>query len=363
MLCSEESNRNIVSILRFLNSNVPISFTPRETMKTFQVALAGLDGQVIPDWVPKRLAEEKIAFVAKECHTREELAEFAADADVVWLFGGSKILHGNLDVLPRCGAIIRTGSGTDNVPVKDATRLHMVVANTPESLNDAVAEHAIGLMLAVIRQIALQDRKVRSGLWDRYEGFPRWHLHGQTLGLVGFGRIARSVAKRMRGFEMNMIAFDPYVSAAVFAEYSVKQVKLEDLLASSDFVSLHCPLTEATRHLIREPQLKLMKPTSVLVNTSRGPVVDEAALISALTQGWISAAGLDVLDPEPPAPNNPLLKMENVVITPHLSGFSDLFLPENWRLSVESVLDLFHGKWPRSYVNPEVTPRWSLKAR
>lgn len=331
----------------------------------FKVALVGLDGQIVPDWVPAGLAEHNISLVVHECENRQELEEWAGDADVVWVFGSSRFLHGQMSpeelaILTRCGAIIRTGSGTDNVPVAAATRLGIVVANTPDALNDAVSDHTIGLLFSVIRQIAVQDRNVRNGIWDRYRGFPRWHLRGQTLGLVGFGRIAQTVVRKMAGFQMTCIAHDPFVSREVFAQHSVHRVTLDDLLKESDFVSVHCPLTSETRHLIGRPQLEKMKRESILINTSRGPVIDEAALILALKSGWIAGAGLDVLDPEPPDRNNPLLQFENVVITPHIGGYSDEYLLNSWRLSVETAIDLSKGKWPKSCVNPSVNPRWNL---
>jgi len=332
----------------------------------FKVALVGLDNQTVPDWVPTQFAEKGIHFVVHECENARELAEWAGDADVVWVFGSNRCLHGqmspeDLSDLPRCGAIIRTGSGTDNVPVAAATRIGIVVANTPDGLNDAVSDHAIGLLFGVMRQIALQDRNVRSHKWDRYNGFPRFHLRGQTLGLVGFGRIAQTVARKLSGFQLTYLAHDPFVAPEVFHRNSAQSVSLDELLERSDFVSLHCPLTPKTRHLISSGQFQKMKRESIVINTARGPVIDEAALIVALKSGQIAGAGLDVLDLEPPDWSNPLLTMDNVVITPHISGYSDEYLPNSWRLSVETAIDLWSGKWPRSCVNPEVKPRWNLE--
>ena len=331
----------------------------------FKVALVGLDSQTVPDAVVTGLAEQAINLVVHECEDREELAQWAGDADVVWVFGSSRCLHGQmspeeLSILPKCGAIIRTGSGTDNVPVKAATKLGIVVANTPDALNDAVSDHAIGLLFALIRQIVLQDRNVRNGIWDRTRGYPNWHLTGQTLGLVGFGRIARTVVQKLAGFRMTTLAFDPLVPPGVFAEHSVHGVSLDELFRRSDFVSIHCPLTPQTRHLIGKAEFEKMKHAAILVNTSRGPVIDESALIGALKSGQIAAAGLDVFETEPLDSGNPLLQFENVVVTPHLGGYSDQYLPNCWRLSMETAIDLWKGKWPRSCVNPEVQPRWKL---
>jgi len=335
-------------------------------MKTpFKVALVGLDGQSVPDSVMSGLAEQTINLAVHECENREELAQWASDADVVWVFGSSRCLHGQmspeeLSILPKCGAIIRTGSGTDNVPVKAATKLGIVVANTPDALNDAVSDHAIGLLFAVIRQIALQDRNVRNRIWDRTRGYPNWHLTGQTMGLVGFGRIARTIVRKLAGFEMRNLAYDPFAPPEAFARHSVQSVSLDELFRRSDFISIHCPLTPQTRHLIGRAEFETMKRHAILINTSRGPVVDESSLIAALKSGQIAGAGLDVLETEPPDWDNPLFQFDSVVITPHIGGYSDQYLPNSWRLSMETAIDLWKGKWPRSCVNPEVQPRWNL---
>ena len=330
-------------------------------MSHFKVAPVGLDGQGPPDWVAERLAGEKIELVIRECFSPDELADAAGDADVVWIFGGSRIVsESTLPLLERCGAIIRTGSGTDNVPVTAATACGIVVANTPEAFHDAVADHAVALLLAVARQIVVQDRAVRRGVWDRSTAWPRWRLHGQVLGLVGFGHIARAVTRRLRGFEMKVLVFDPYVTAEAVEKLDARGALLDEVLAGADFVSIHCPLTPETRHLIGERELRRMKPDAILINTSRGPVVDEAALVRALREGWIAAAGLDVLEREPPDPTHPLFSLDNVVVTPHIAGYSPDYLSAAWRLSVETVIDLAHGRWPRSCVNPGLTPRMNL---
>jgi D-3-phosphoglycerate dehydrogenase len=244
--------------------------------------------------------------------------------------------------------------------VEEATRLGIIVANTPEAVADDVAEHTIGLLLAVLHQIALHDRDVRNGIWDPRRLRPGWHLAGRTLGLVAFGHIARLVAQKMSGFGASLLAHDPYVDAKEMVRLGVRPATLADVLSQSDFVSVHCPLTKETHHLIAERELRSMKPTAVLINTSRGGTVDEAALFRALTNGWIAAAGLDVLDPEPPAPDNPLFQLPNVVITPHIAAYTDRYFANAWRDSVQVVLDLAHRRWPRWYVNHGVKPRWTL---
>ena len=205
--------------------------------------------------------------------------------------GGSRVITADiLPLLRRCRVILRTGTGTDNIPVEAATRLGIVVANTPEATMHQVAEHAIGLLFAVIRRIAEQDRLVRQGIWDRYRAWPDWHLVGRTLGLVGFGRIARLVARKVSGLELKVIASDPAVEAPIMAEHGVEKVGLDDLLARSDFVSVHVPLSEKTRHLIGERELRLMRPRAVLINTARGEIIDQPALVRALSEGWDRSA-------------------------------------------------------------------------
>lgn len=329
-------------------------------MRSFKVALVGAEGHRVPDWVYSQLAEAHIDFIVQECTTREELGRHAADVDVVWVWGSRVITAERLDLLRRCGAILRSGSGTDNVPVHEATQRGILVANTPEAISAEVSDHAVALLLAVARRIAFQDRAVRQGRWESNLASPPWHLRGRTVGVVGFGHIGRLFARKMSGFDVTILAFDPAVAAGRMAEHGVQCASLDEVLTRADFVSLHCPLTSSTYRLIGERELCLMKPSAVLINTSRGGVIDEASLIRALQEKWIAAAGLDVLEQEPPNPENPLLKMDNVVVTPHVAGYSDVFLDSFWRYSVDTLVDLAAGRWPRSCVNPSVKPRWSL---
>lgn len=325
-----------------------------------KVVLADLDQKPVPEWVPERLKKEGIDFTFRDCRTKSDLQEVAAKAEVVWLFGGSRILQGNLDVVPECWAILRTGSGTDNVPVDEATQRGILVSNTPSAFSDPVSDHVIALLFATARKIPFQDKSVRQGTWDQTLGQPIATIHGKTLGLVGFGGIARDLARKLTGFSLRVLVFDPFVSADALANLGAEPADLTTVLSQSDFVSLHCPLTPETKHLIGEAQLKSMKPTAILINTSRGPVVDESALVKALTEKWIAAAGLDVIEHEPLKPDNPLLKLEQVVITPHSAGLTAAGVEPRWRLSVETVLALSHRQWPASCVNRQVKPKYPL---
>ena len=322
-----------------------------------KVALVDLDGQAVPEWVVPGLQCEGVELLIRQCNSSAELAEHAKDAEIVWLFGGSRVLHGgSLEVLSQCRAIVRTGSGTDNVPVEEATARGIVVANTPAALSDAVSDHVIALVMALVRRLPQLDQSIRAGRFDQNLFRPLNSFRGRSFGLVGFGHIAREVARKLSGFGMKWLVHDPLIGSDVIAAGGFRPVPLAALLSESDFVSLHCPLTPATRHLIGEAELRHMKRTAIFINTSRGPVVDEAALIRALTEGRIAAAGLDVFEQEPPAADNPLLKMENVILTPHSASQSGDGMEPRWRASVEAVIALAQRRWPPSCVNRHVKP-------
>jgi D-3-phosphoglycerate dehydrogenase len=234
-----------------------------------KVALVDLDGHPVPEWVRPSLEQHGVNFDAHDCKTLAELVAHAGDAEVVWLFGGSRILQdGNLDAVPRCRGIVRTGSGMDNVPVEEATRRKIVVANTPAAMSDGVSDHLIALLFAVIRRVAEFDRAVRRGKWGQVPLLPLNRVQGRTLGLVGFGHAAREVARKLSGFDMRVLVHDPYVAPEKFAALGVTSRDIPEVLAESDYISLHCALTPDTRHLIGK-ELRMMKPTAVLLNTSR----------------------------------------------------------------------------------------------
>lgn len=317
------------------------------------------------EWVPKRLEEAGVDFVQALCSTREDLARYAGDADLVWVNGGGDLLKiaDNMALLRRCGAILRSGSGTDNINIEAATELGIIVAHTPHAVAEPVADHAISLLFSLVRQVTRHDRLIRRGIWDPWQALPSRRFRGATLGLVGFGRIPRLIVRKLGGFEMNFLAYDPYVTPELMASYGVKSAPLDELLQTADYVSVHCPLTQETCRLIGEREFRLMQPHALFVNTSRGKVIDEQALIKALQEKWIAGAALDVLEQEPTSPDNPLLRMENVIITPHIGGHSERFPDDYWyETSVEAICDLAQHRWPRAVVNPKVKPRWGTLA-
>jgi D-3-phosphoglycerate dehydrogenase len=325
-------------------------------MARFKVVMVIQDNNPLPDWVGQRLADAGIDFSVHLCWSAEELAHWAADADLVWSYGGRHgLLEGqNLGLLKRCVAILRTGSGTDNIDTPTATGLGILVTNTPQATAGSVSDHAIALLFSLVRQVSRHDRLIRAGTWNSRRAMPLRRWQGATLGLVGLGRVPQLMIGKLCGFKMTFLAYDPYVGAEDAAKRGAEKVDLPELLGRSDYVSLHCPLTDRTYHLIGERELRLMRPGVLLINTARGAIIDEAALVRALREGWIGGAGLDVLEQEPPTTDHPLLHLDNVVISPHLAGYSDTFPQEFCEASVEAILDIAAGRRPLSVVNPEV---------
>ena len=313
-----------------------------------------------PDWVVAHLAEQGIDNVYAPCFTRADLERHAADADVVWMYSGSRILTAdNLAVLKRCGVVLKVGAGVDNIDVEAATRLGIIVANTPWVVVEPVAEHTIALMLAAARRIPQQNVLIRRGTWSAQGIRPTRTLVGATIGTIGYGRVARLMAERLGGFRACLLTYDPYVSSEAANAAGAIKVSLDELLAESDYVTINCHLTPETRGLIGEAQLRAMKPSAILVNTARGPIVDEAALYRALREGWIAGAALDVLAEEPPRSDNPLLQLDNVILTPHSASTTSESPDNGWRALCDVLQTLAHGQRPPSVVNPDVDARWN----
>jgi glyoxylate reductase len=246
--------------------------------------------------------------------------------------------------------------GYDNVDVEAATRRGIVVTNTPGVLTEATADFAWALLMAAARRIPEADRYTRSGRWTSWQPtlLLGQDVHGQTIGIVGMGRIGSAVARRALGFGMRVLYHDQFRQPDRESELGIEYRELEDLLRESDFVSIHTPLAAQTRHLINRERLALMKPTAVLVNTARGPVVDEQALYEALAQGRIAAAGLDVFEVEPLPADSLLLVLDNVVLAPHIASATHATRARMAELAAENCVAVLNGRRPLNPVNPEV---------
>lgn len=284
--------------------------------------------------------------------TEDALCGLAGDADAI-IAGMELITARVLDAAPRLKIVARRGVGYETVDLDAATRRGVPVTITAGALTDAVADHTIALLLAVARRIPSLDRGVKAGGWDRP---PTVDVHGKTLGILGFGAIGRAVARRAAGFGMRLLACDILPDVAVAASLGVTLTDLDTLLVESDFVTIHVPLTPATRGMIDEAALRRMKPAAYLINTSRGAVLDETALLAALREGRLAGAGLDVFRDEP-VQDLSLAGLDQVVATPHVASHTVETLARMERSCADAVLAALRGERPIHVVNPQVYDR------
>ncbi|MEM7363720.1 MAG: C-terminal binding protein [Pseudomonadota bacterium] len=295
------------------------------------------------------------------CRSEDDMIELLKDADGAQVGTMPLTSRKVLEACPKLKVVSRMGVGVDSIDLDVATELGVLACNVPGVNTAEVADHAAAMLLALTRRMYDTVRTTREGAWrdDRkltveYMRTVR-RISGHTVGVIGFGNIGRAFAMRMRGFgPARIIAHDPYVPQTTADLYGVQLVSLEELLKESDYISIHTSLTEETRYIINEDTLKLMKPTALLVNTSRGPVVNGSALASALQAGTIEAAALDVTEAEPVDSQDPLLSLPNAIVTPHLAGFSPTFLEECPIRQAENIIRVLTGEAPWGLANPEV---------
>jgi D-3-phosphoglycerate dehydrogenase / 2-oxoglutarate reductase len=285
----------------------------------------------------------------------DELAALAGDADAI-LSCFAKVTRKVVEATTRCRIIARYGIGVDNIDVQAASERGIVVTNVPAYCIDEVSEHALALLMALARKVTLYDRTIKSGRWDVQAGKPIHRLRGQTLGVVGLGRIGTSLASKARALGLNVLAYDAYLDAGKIRERGAEPVDFAGLLQGSDFISIHAPLSVAdgTAGLFSDAEFRAMKPTAYLINTSRGGIVDEKALYRALSEGIIAGAGIDVLPTEPPPADSPLLRLDNIILTPHAAFYSEESLIDLQVQAAQEVARVLGGERPVSPVNPQV---------
>lgn len=285
-----------------------------------------------------------------------EYAQALADVDAVIAGPRVRLTAAVIQALKQCKIIANGGIGVDPVDVDAATARGIPVSNVPDLFVDEVADQAFALLLAAHRKVVHCHSLTSTGRWSEAWAtlghMPK--LRGATLGLIAFGNIAKQVAARARPFGLRVIAYDPFVSAEAMAALGVEQRSLDEVFREADFISAHAPLTRDTFHLIGEPQFKLMKKGAIFVNTGRGKVVDEPALIKALSEGWIGGAALDVLEQEPPDPSNPLLHMPNVIVTPHMASYSNEANVARRQRVGQDIAAVLQGGRPSHLVNPAI---------
>ena len=298
-----------------------------------------------------------VEILSVECRSREEALEAVREADVV-MIGGFRVDAAMIGAMERARVICGFGHGFEGVDVDAATKAGILVTNAAEICHLEVANHAAALILALNRKVVQYDRAMRRGVWDRPAGRPITPLDGETAGLVGLGAIGQALARRLQPFGLRVIAYDPYVEEHPARELGVRMVgDLHSLLSESDWVSVQVPLNGDTRHMLGEREFRAMKRTAYFVNCCRGGVVDEAALTRALQGGWIAGAGLDVFEQEPTDPANPLLRLENVIATPHAGGESTESAALSARVASRQAAAVLRGEWPNRVVNPGVYGR------
>jgi D-3-phosphoglycerate dehydrogenase len=281
-----------------------------------------------------------------------EFVEALKIADIILCGNDLKVNDAVLDMAPRAKAIAKQGAGLDTVDIAAATRRGIPVFHTPGANNQAVADHTFAMILCLARRILYCDRSLREKRWEHTKimGIEIWN---KTLGLIGLGAIGRCVALRAKGFQMRVLAHDPFWPEEFAAEHGIERVSVEELLKASDIVSIHAPLTPENRGLINIRTLKWMKPTALLINAARGGIINEVDLYQALKSNVIAGAGIDVFEKEPPS-DSPLLELENVVLTPHTAAFTYEGMNNMSVSIVEQIIDFCSGKKPRFTVNPQV---------
>jgi D-3-phosphoglycerate dehydrogenase len=296
--------------------------------------------------------------IGLQCKSGKGLAELASDADAI-LQQYAKIPRETIARLKKCKAICRYGIGTDIVDVKAAYEHGMVVTNVPDYCLDEVADHNITLSLMLVRRIPMYNQATHEGKWHwSNSNGPVLRLRGLIWGLVGFGRIAQNLANKLQMFGIQVIAYDPYLSQNFIETHSVRKVELEELISTSDVINLMCPYTNETHHVIDERRLRKMKKSAVLINCSRGKLIDNNALYKALNEGWIASAGLDDLEEEPAKidswspKENPLFTLQNCFITPQVGYVSVNSLLDCRKVAAENALAVLLGKTPPNLVKP-----------
>ena len=311
-----------------------------------------------------------VDFQTVPCNTEDEVIAATRDADAVitLMQPFSKRVIARLN---KCKLIFNAGTGFDTIDIQAATEHGICVASTGDYCTEEVSDHAMALLLACARKITRLDRAVRAGKWSAFEKReirgkvlpPMFQLREQTIGLIGFGRIGRTIVPKAKGFGLRVIACDPYIPPDIFKQMDVKSVTFEHLLETSDFVLILASFSSTAKHMIAMEQFRKMKPTAYIINTARGSFIDEAALYTALSEGYIAGAALDVLEAEPEgiSPEHPLLTLDNVIITAHSAYYSEQSWAKYKQRIYDAVASTINGKWPDWLVNPEVRENFQKK--
>lgn len=308
------------------------------------------------------LNDENIELVIKRCKTEDDVIAACHDADgIINLY--APITKRVIDALDNCKVITRYGVGVDTIDLNAATEKGIAVGNVPDYGVDEVSDHALALIMNLLRKITTSNQTVKQGIWDNELSKPIRRFNTLTIGLVGFGNIPRRLAQKVQALGFNVIVSDPFVSEEVTKEHNVSSVTLNELCQQADVISVHAPLNNATQGMVGKEQFAVMKKDAYIVNTARGPVIDEEALIEALKTGTVAGAGLDVIEKEPIDSNHPFLTMDNVTLTPHIAGYSEESAVEMRSKTALGIKDvLLFGEYPKYLVNKDVKNNLDLNS-
>lgn len=314
--------------------------------------LVAVTDHVFPNLEPTKqvLSELHAELKLAKATTPEAILEVAREADGV-IVCYAKMPASVIDQLKNCKVMARTGIGVDNVDIDAASRRGIVVTNVPEYCEDEVSDHAMAMLLALVRKIPFANKRAHAGKWETGAVNPIHRLRGRTLGLVGLGKIPKLVAAKAQAFGLHVQTYDPYIPAEVAAKLGVKSVSLPELLSTSDYVSIHAPLTPETKNMFNADAFRQIKRGALLVNTARGPLVDVEALVDALDMGQLAGAALDVLPQEPPPADSRLLGRDDVILTPHMGFYSEESMIDLQTKAAQQVALVLSGKEPRYPVN------------
>lgn len=316
---------------------------------------------VITDWEFDKLSYEKLTLEdprilveAYQCKTEEDLLEVCVDADAI-ICQYAPMTEKVINQLKKCKVISRYGIGVNNIDVEAATKRNICVSNAPDYGIEEVSNHALALIMDSVRKISISNYNMKKGIWDYKKTVPLYRLNERVMGLVGFGNIPQRLCEKLKPLGMDIVVFDPFVSDEVIQKYEVRKVSLEELCQQANVISIHAPLTKETEGMIDKTMFDQMQKGTILVNTARGPVVKEEALIKALEEGVISVAGLDVFAEEPLKENHPYFQMENVTITPHMAWYSEEAAVEvRCKTALGAVDVLLYNEYPKYLVNKEL---------
>ncbi|WFT77025.1 C-terminal binding protein [Halobacillus naozhouensis] len=308
------------------------------------------------------LEHDQIEVLPVQCKSEDEVIAYCQDADAI-INQYAPISRNVIESLQHCKVIARYGVGVNTIDVTAATEKGICVTNVPDYCMDEVSDHALALLLSWTRKIPMADKETKQNQWDFKKTRPIHRLRERTLGLIGFGKIPQALAEKVKALGLNVLSYDPYFPEEEAAKHGVKLVSLEDLCRESDIVSVHAPLTESTRGLLGDQEFKLMKDHAFLINTSRGPVVDETSLIDALENNLIAGAALDVVETEPISRDHPFLTMEGVILTPHMAWYSEEAEKEMRSKVAMGVADvLLHDQYPKYLINQKVKETLRLQS-